>query len=345
MKLTSILDSRRLMRGSEVRLVRRPTGIPVPDDFALAETAVDPVPPTGHVLVRNQLLSVDPYMRGRMDNADSYVAPFALGEAMDGAAIGVVVASADPRVAPGDVVAHDLGWREVAVVPAAAVRPVDVGQAPAEAYLGALGMTGLTAYVGLTRIAPITAGDVVYVSAAAGAVGLVAGTVARALGAGRVIGSAGSADKCRRLVTELGYDAAVNHRDGDLAAQLAQVAPDGIDVYFDNVGGAHLEAALATMRPEGRVALCGAIGEYNAAEPVPGPANLILAIKRCITLRGFLVGQHLDLYPEFLTLAHGWRRQGLLPDAQTVFSGIDNAVDAFLALMSGENTGKVLVRL
>ena len=333
------------MRSREVRLVRRPHGMPDPDDFAVVEVEVPERPPPGHVVVRNSWFSVDPYMRGRMDDADSYVAPFALGAPLDGAAVGTVVATADPAVPVGAAVVHDAGWREVASVPGAATRPIDATSESPEAFLGALGMPGLTAYVGLTRIAPVRPGDVVLVSGAAGAVGIVASCVARARGASRVIGIAGGPAKCRRLVGELGIDAALDHRAGELTAQLADAAPDGVDVYFDNVGGESLRAALATIRPHGRVALCGATSGYNATTPQPGPDNLILAITRQVTLRGFLVGDHLDLYAEFLERAGSWRRSGALPDVHTVRTGIEQAVGAFIGLLAGENVGKMLVRL
>jgi NADPH-dependent curcumin reductase CurA len=333
-----------VFRSREVRLVRRPTGMPDPADFAVVDVDV-PGPSAGHVLVRNTWMSVDPYMRGRMDDAPSYVEPFALGEPLDGAAVGTVVQSADPAVAVGTIVVHDAGWREFAVLAAAAVRPIDTTLAPPEVFLGSLGMPGLTAYVALTRIAPVGPGDVVLVSGAAGAVGTVAGCVARARGAARVIGIAGGGEKCRRLVDGLGFDAALDHRAGDLTTQVAGAAPTGIDVYLDNVGGEPLRAALANIAPRGRIALCGAISGYIATTPPPGPDNLILAITRQVSLRGFLVGDHIDLYDEFRCRAATWLRSGALPAVQTVRFGIDSAVDAFIGLLSGANVGKMLVRL
>jgi NADPH-dependent curcumin reductase CurA len=295
--------------------------------------------------VRNDWLSVDPYMRGRMNDVKSYMPPFALNEPMTGGAVGTVVASGTEDHPVGTTVSHFLGWREYALLDAPFAQRVDPELAPPQAYLGVLGTTGLTAYAGLTEIAPVRPDDVVFVSAAAGAVGSVAGQVAKHLGASKVIGSAGGPDKCRRLVEEFGYDAAIDYRVGDLPAQLARVAPDGIDVYFDNVGGDHLQAALGALRLHGRVALCGAISVYNATSPVPGPANLPLAIGKRLTLRGMLVGDHMNLLPLYIEKAAGWLRDGSLRSEETVVEGIDNAVEAFFGLMSGANTGKMLVKL
>ncbi|MFK5690667.1 NADP-dependent oxidoreductase [Ornithinimicrobium sp. LYQ92] len=327
----------------EVRLVSRPHGWPQPTDFELATSDL-PALADGQLRVRNEVISVDPYMRGRMNDTRSYVPPFQLGEAMEGAAVGVVQESRAPGYAVGDHVLHQLGWREEAVLDAASARVVDTDAAPASAYLGVLGMTGLTAYAGLTRVARLQQGDVVFVSGAAGAVGSVAGQVARALGAGRVIGSAGSAEKVAHLVDELGFDAAFNYKDGDVAGQLAELAPDGIDVYFDNVGGDHLEAAIGRLRQGGRVAICGAISSYNDTEPAPGPRNLARLIQVRGTVTGFLVSDHQDLAQEYAGLAAQWLASGQLDSRETVVEGIEHAVDAFLGLLRGDNTGKMLVR-
>lgn len=327
----------------EVRLVSRPHGWPQPTDFELATSDL-PELADGQLRVRNEVISVDPYMRGRMNDTRSYVPPFRLGEAMEGAAVGVVQESRAPGYAVGDHVLHQLGWREEAVLDAASARVVDTDAAPASAYLGVLGMTGLTAYAGLTRVAGLQQGDVVFVSGAAGAVGSVAGQVARALGAGRVIGSAGSADKVAHLVDDLGFDAAFNYKDGDVAGQLAELAPDGIDVYFDNVGGDHLEAAIGALRQGGRVAICGAISSYNDTEPTSGPRNLARLIQVRGTVTGFLVSDHQDLAQEYAGLAAQWLASGQLDSRETVVEGIEHAVDAFLGLLRGDNTGKMLVR-
>ncbi|ARX85937.1 MULTISPECIES: NADP-dependent oxidoreductase [Streptomyces] len=329
----------------EIRLAARPTGEPVPSDFALATTVLPDTPAAGQILVRNTWMSVDPYMRGRMDDVPSYIPPFELGAPLEGGAVGVVVASAAPDVPVGATVSHFAGWREYAVLDAAAVTVVDTGIAPASAYLGPLGTTGLTAYAALTRTAPVKEGDVVFVSAAAGAVGSVAGQVARALGASRVIGSAGGPAKTKKLLDTFGYDAAIDYRQGDLADQLAEAAPDGIDVYLDNVGGDHLQAAIGALRPQARVALVGAISTYNDTTPAPGPDNLFHAAKQEATLRGMLVTSHLDLFPEWIGRAAGMLADGTLRTEETVVDGIERAPEAFLGVLRGANTGKMLVRL
>jgi hypothetical protein len=331
--------------GREVHLASRPQGRPTPDDFRLVEVPV-PEPGPGQVLVRNLFVSVDPYMRGRMDDVRSYVPPYRLGEAMDGGAVGEVVASGDGRLSVGDVVLHGLGWREYALVDAGRARPVDPALAPElSAYLGVLGTTGLTAYVGLLDMAAMRPGDVVFVSAAAGAVGSIAGQIARLRGASRVVGSAGSPAKVEHVTGALGFDAAFDYHDGPLRERLRAAAPDGIDVYFDNVGGDHLEAAIFALRDFGRVALCGAISQYNAERPVPGPRNLGLAVSRRLTLRGFIVTDHGDRMRDFLPEMAGWLRDGSVRYDETVVDGIDNAVEAFLGMLRGANLGKMVVRL
>ncbi|MER5930330.1 NADP-dependent oxidoreductase [Streptomyces sp. NPDC002054] len=328
----------------EIRLAARPVGEPGPQHFALVGTEL-PEPAEGQILVRNTWMSVDPYMRGRMDDAPSYIPPFALGAALEGSALGEVVASRAESVPVGSTVSHFLGWREYAVLDAAAATVVDPELAPPAAYLGALGTTGLTAYAALTRTAPVREGDVVFVSAAAGAVGSVAGQLARKLGASRVIGSAGGPEKTRKLLDAFGYDAAVDHRAGGLDEQLAQAAPEGIDVYMDAVGGDHLRAAIGAIRPGGRIAMVGAISGYNATSPVPGPDNLFRAAAQEATLRGMLVTSHFDLFPEWIGKAAGWLADGSLHTEETVVEGIERAPEAFLGLLRGANTGKMLVRL
>lgn len=331
-------------QSAEIRLAARPVGEPGPETFELVRTEV-PRPGEGQILVRNTLMSVDPYMRGRMDDVPSYIPPFELGAALEGSALGVVVESRDASVPVGATVTHFAGWREYAVVDAAYATVVDTGLAPAEAYLGVLGTTGLTAYAALTRVAPVREGDVVFVSAAAGAVGSVAGQIARKLGASRVIGSAGGPEKARRLVEDFGYDVAIDYRKGDLAGQLAAAAPEGIDVYLDHVGGDHLHAAIDAMRVGGRIAMVGAISAYNATEPVPGPDNLFQAVAKEITLRGLLVNSYFPVFPEWIGKAAGWLADGSLRTEHTVVDGIDQAPAAFLGMMRGANTGKMLVRI
>ena len=328
----------------QIQLASRPQGWPTHDDFDLVPVELaDPGP--GEVLVRNTVMSVDPYMRGRMNDVKSYVPPFRIGEPLDGGAVGEVVASGDDTLRVGDTVLHGLGWREHALLPAAQVRKVDASAVPASAYLGVLGMPGLTAYTGLTRIAGLQEGDSVFVSGAAGAVGSVVGQLARNLGASRVVGSAGSPEKVAYLTEELGFDSAFDYHDGPVVKQLAEHAPDGVDVYFDNVGGEHLEGAIAHMNDFGRIAMCGAISQYNADKPAPGPRNIWLAVTRRLTLRGFIVTDHNDLAKEYLPRAAGWVADGSLRFRETYVDGLDRAVDAFLGLHKGENIGKMLVRL
>ncbi len=328
----------------QVRLVSRPHGWPTPESFELVEVELPALRP-GQVLVRNTVMSVDPYMRGRMNDVKSYVPPFRLGEPLDGGAVGDVVASETEELPVGTTVAHQLGWREHAVVDARHVRRIDTAQVPASAYLGVLGMPGLTAYVGLTRIAGLQEGDSVFVSGAAGAVGSLAGQIARNLGASRVVGSAGSAEKVAYVTEELGFDAAFDYHDGPVRRLLREQAPDGVDVYFDNVGGEHLEAAIDSMRDFGRIALCGAIGDYNLTEAPAGPRNMWLAVARRLRLQGFIVTDHHDLTREYLTRATAWMREGRLEHRETYADGLDHAVDAFLDLQRGANIGKMLVRL
>jgi NADPH-dependent curcumin reductase CurA len=326
----------------EIHLVSRPAGSPTPDDFKAVDTELgDPGP--GEVLVRNTFISVDPYMRGRMNDVKSYVPPFALDAAMDGGAVGEVVASGSDRFAVGDTVLHQAGWRTHALLSEREARTVDTSVLPASTYLGALGMPGMTAYVGLTRTAEMKEGDTVFISGAAGAVGSVAGQIARQLGAGKVIGSAGSAEKCAWLLDELGFDVALNYKDAPIGKQLREHGP--VDVYFDNVGGDHLEAAIFAMADFGRIAACGMIADYNATSPAPGPRNLMMVISKRLTLRGFIVTDHRDVAGEFYRRAGAWVADGSLTWRETVVDGIDNAVDAFLGLSRGDNTGKMLVRI
>ncbi|QGN47735.1 zinc-binding dehydrogenase [Micromonospora sp. WMMC415] len=327
----------------EIHLAARPQGWPTEDTFRLVTTDV-PTPGPGQIVVRNTYLSVDPYMRGRMNDVKSYVAPFALDAPLDGGAVGEVVASEADGFAPGDTVLHGLGWREYALLDAKAARTVDPDLAPVTAYLGVLGMTGLTAYAGLLDVAAMKPGETVFVSGAAGAVGSVVGQIAKLKGAARVVGSAGSPAKVDRLKA-LGFDAAFDYHDGPVREQLRAAAPDGIDVYFDNVGGEHLEAAIGAMRPHGRAAVCGMIAQYNATEPPAAPRNLALLIGKRLTLRGFLVGDHGHLRDQFVREVAGWLRDGKLVYDETVVDGIENAPAAFLGLLRGENLGKMLVKV
>ncbi|WP_369036724.1 MULTISPECIES: NADP-dependent oxidoreductase [Streptomyces] len=327
----------------EWHLLSRPVGRPKTEDFALVEAAV-PQPREGQVLVRNLYASVDPYMRGRMSDAKSYVAPFELGKVMQGGAVGEVIASNAEGLSVGDHVLHFLGWREYAAVNAKDAVKVDPEAAPLSTYLGVLGMTGLTAYAGLLRTASFKEGDTVFVSGAAGAVGGQVGQIAKLKGAARVIGSAGSDDKVKLLVEEYGFDAAFNYKDGSVSEQLRKAAPDGIDVYFDNVGGDHLEAAIGSLNLRGRIAICGMISVYNNTEPAPGPKNLARLIATRGRIEGLLVGDHYDLQPQFVQEVGAWVRSGELKYRETVVEGIDNNLEAFFGVLRGDNTGKMIVK-
>jgi NADPH-dependent curcumin reductase CurA len=332
------------MINREWHLLSRPVGWPKPEDFALVETPV-PVPGEGQVLVRNKYLSVDPYMRGRMSAAKSYAAPYELGKAMQGGAVGEVIESHAEGIAPGDHVLHFFGWREYAVMDGKHAVKVDPEAAPLSTYLGVLGMTGLTAYAGLLRTASFKEGDIVFVSGAAGAVGSQVGQIAKLKGASRVIGSAGSDEKVKLLLDEYGFDAAFNYKNGPVSEQLRQAAPDGIDVYFDNVGGDHLEAAVGSLREGGRIAVCGMISVYNNTEPAPGPRNLARLIQTRGRIEGFLVGDHYDLQPQFVREVGPWVASGRLKYRETVVEGIENNLEAFLGVLRGDNTGKMIVKL
>lgn len=330
---------------TQIQLVARPQGWPAHDDFRTATIEYGDLEP-GQVRVRNAFLSVDPYMRGRMNDVKSYTPPYALGQTMTGGAIGRVVESAAADLPVGSLVQHELGWRDVAQADRSAFRAVpELPGVPLSVRLGVLGMTGLTGYVGLTAIAGLHAGDTVFVSGAAGAVGSAAGQIARLLGAKRVIGSAGSAEKVALLTEKYGYDAAFNYKDAPVREQLAALATDGVDVFFDNVGGDHLEAALDVMNPGGRIALCGAIAGYNTTRKPAGPDNMANVITRGLTLQGFTLGGYVHLAPEFSARMAEWLGAGQIAHDETIVDGVEHAVDAFLDMMRGANTGKMLVRI
>ncbi|WP_433660048.1 NADP-dependent oxidoreductase [Nocardia sp. CA-128927] len=327
----------------EIQLAARPTGAPTAEHFSLVEKPIQELT-DGQILVRNTWMSVDPYMRGRMDDRPSYIAPFQLGEALEGSAVGEVIASKSADIAVGSTVSHFAGWREYAVLDAAVVTPIDTSLAATHHFLGALGTTGLTAYAALTDVARVNPGDTVFISAAAGAVGSVAGQIAKALGAAKVIGSAGGPAKTRLLLDEFGFDAAIDYRAGDLAGQLAAAAPDGIDVYLDSVGGEHLRVAVDAIRPKGRVALVGAISGYNGGTGATGP-DLYKAATREVSLRGMLVNSYFPIFGEYVGKAAAWLADGTIRTTETVYEGLEQAPAAFLGVLSGANTGKMLVRL
>jgi hypothetical protein len=327
----------------EVRLKSRPVGIPTRDNFEFATVDLRD-PGQGEVQVKNLWMTVDPYMRGRMNDVKSYAPPFQLGEVMTGGAVGQVTKSNDPAFKEGDLVQSQFGWREGFTAPAKTIQKLDPRGLPPQAFLGVAGMPGLTAYVGLLRVAALKEGDVVFVSGAAGAVGSLVCQIAKAKGH-KVIGSAGGAEKVKFL-KQIGVDHAVDYKaERDLTAAVLAGAPDGIDVYFDNVGGDHLEAALNAARLFARFAICGMISIYNATEPPPGPRNLAQLIGKNIRMEGFIVSYHADMLPNFIEDLSRWVAEGKVKWQETVFEGIDKAPDAFVGLFSGENTGKMLVKL
>ena len=328
----------------EVRLKSRPVGLPVADNFEIA-TVTLPDPGPGEIQVRNTWMTVDPYMRGRMNDVKSYSPPFALGEAMQGGAVGEVIASNDPAFVAGDLVQSNYGWREAYNAQASMVQKLNTFGLPPQAFLGVAGMPGMTAYAGLLRVAALKEGDVVFVSAASGAVGSVVCQIAKIKGH-KVIGSAGGPEKVKFLKEELGVDVAIDYKAvPDLMKALEEAAPEGIDVYFENVGGEHLEAALNSARPFGRFALCGMISMYNATTPPPGPRNIAQAVGKQLRMEGFIVSSHYDMLPSFHKDLAEWHAAGKIKWRETVLEGIDKAPDAFLKLFSGENFGKMLVKL
>ena len=326
----------------EIRLASRPEGLPTAANFALAQAELKELQDR-QVLVRNSFMSVDPYMRGRKNEGPSYVAPFEIGKPLEGGAVGEVVESRANEFKPGDVVVSNYGWRECLVASPEELHSVSREVESFSVYLGALGMTGLTAWAGLNLV-EVKAGDVIYISGAAGAVGNVAGQIAKLRGC-RVIGSAGTMEKVAWLKGELGLDYAFNYKVGSILEHLKLAAPAGIDVYFDNVGGDSLEAALTALRVRGRIIACGGISGYNEVYLRPGPPNLFNMTTKRLTMKGLIVGDWLDRRGEFESEVGGYFQAGKLKNKETVVDGIDNAVSAFLGLFSGSNVGKMVVKL
>ncbi len=323
-------------------LVARPNGAPKLSDFALNETPLPPIQ-DGMIHVRNTWLSVDPYMRGRMNDTKSYAQPYLLGEPMIGGAVGTVVASQSSDYSPGDQVLHSWGWRDEVVAPAksfARLPPIDV---PEQRFLGHLGMPGMTAYFGLLDVASAKAGDTLFVSAAAGAVGSAVVQIAKIKGL-TVIGSAGGAEKCA-LVHELGADAVIDYKTpGSLRDKLAVAAPNGIDIYFDNVGGDHLDAALGVAKDNARFAMCGMIESYNSLEPTDF-RNMMRIVRARIRMQGFIIFDYNHRIDAFYAAMGQWVGEGRIRSNETVREGLAVAPQAFLDLFAGGNTGKMLVRL
>jgi NADPH-dependent curcumin reductase CurA len=332
------------LKSKEIRLKNRPQGLPGNDDFELAEILV-PAVKDGEVLVQNIYMSVDPYMRGRMYDQESYIPPFQIGMPLEGGSVGRVIQSKNDGFKAGDHVLSMQGWREYFVSDGVGLNKIDTGLLPPQAYLGVAGLTGMTAYVGLLHIGELQEGQNVFVSAAAGAVGSVVCQIAKLKGC-YVVGSAGSKEKVAWLVDEAGIDAAFNYKKtDDVIAEVGRQFPKGIDVYFENVGGVHLEAALEHMRPEGHIVMCGLISMYNAVKPVPGPVRLPYVVMKKLTMRGFIVGDHFDKLGAFITDMGTWIAEGKIKWKETIVEGIENAPDAFIGLFKGENFGKMLVKM
>ena len=336
------------IRSRELHLIRRPVGMPVDDDFAMVSVDVPP-PGPGEVQVRNLWMAVDPAMRGRMSDAPSYVPSFELGKAMEGAAIGEVTASNAPDFVVGDIVYSRGAWRETFNAPASALSLRNTSVLPAQAYLGFAGLTGLTAYAGLLRIAALKPGDVVFVSAATGGVGSLVCTLAKLRGH-IVIGAAGGAHKVDFLRQQIGVDAAIDYKAEPnltraLAREVRALGLTGIDVYFDNVGGDHLQAALALANKYARFAICGMISQYNVTDRPTVPRNLTALMTRSIRMEGFIAFDHNDMEADLLAEMTKWFREGLLRSTETVHDGIENALPAFYSLFDGTNMGRTLVRL
>jgi NADPH-dependent curcumin reductase CurA len=327
----------------QFHLVNRPQAMPEHSDFALVEVEL-PELKAGEALVKNLYMSVDPYMRGRMRAQGVYAAPYELNKPMYGGAIGEVLESTDDSLQAGDIVLNQAAWQDSFVAAAEQLQKLEpFDRDRLSLYLGTLGMPGMTAYVGLLRFGEPKPGETVFVSAASGAVGANVCQIAKLKGC-RVVGSVGSDAKARWLQEECGVDAVINYKTcGDLSAALEAAAPAGVDVYFENVGGEHLQAALHCMNPFGRIAACGMIGGYNT--PQPGPNNLMLIVGKKIRINGFIVWDHRDMHADFLRDMTSWIKEGKVQSRETVVEGLENAVDAFLALFSGENFGKMIVKM
>jgi NADPH-dependent curcumin reductase CurA len=326
-----------------ITLAARPDGYPTEANFKLVEDKVPSIGP-GQVLVRTLYLSLDPYMRGRMSAAKSYAAPVELGATMVGGIVGRVIASENPKFARGDIVEGRLGWQDYGVSDGRDLRKVDPAAGPISTAVGVLGMPGLTAYFGLLDVGQPKAGDTVVVSAASGAVGQVVGQIAKIMGC-RVVGIAGDARKIAYITRELGFDAGIDYKTEDLDAALDRACPDGVDVYFDNVGGAVSEAVFRHLAYRPRIAICGQISQYNVETPEPGARNLRFMLVHRARMEGFLVSDFIDRWPEGLKRLSRWVREGKIKYREDVVEGLENAPKAFMRLMRGNNFGKLVVKV
>jgi NADPH-dependent curcumin reductase CurA len=331
-----------IIESREIRLASRPKGVPTAANFSRAQTELRSLPDQ-QVLVRNLFMSVDPYMRARMNAQNSYLPPFVIGKVLDGGAVGEVIESRASEFKAGDTVVSSFGWREYFIASAKDLHSVSREHQPLSIYLGVLGMTGMTAWAGLNLV-DVKAGDVIYISGAAGAVGNVAGQLAKLRGC-KVIGSAGSMEKVRFLREECGFDIAFDYKTGPVVEQLMVEAPEGIDVYFDNVGGEALEAALSALRVHGRIIACGGISGYNEETPGRSPSNLFNITTKRLTMRGMIVSDSLEHRNDFEKEVGGYLQAGKLKNKETIVRGLDHAEGAFIGLFKGENIGKMIVKL
>jgi NADPH-dependent curcumin reductase CurA len=330
-------------KNKEVFLINRPIGLPKKTDFGIYDTEISPTH-EGEVLIENHYFSVDPYMRGRMDERKSYVSPFQLNKPMSGGSVGKIIESKNSKFEKGEFVYGSGAWRQFFKSDGDGLLKIDPNLAPISYYLSAFGMTGLTAYIGLTEIGNLKEKDTVFISAAAGAVGSIACQIAKIHGC-RVVGSAGSDEKVKYLLNEVGIDEAINYKTvPNLKHEISMLCPRGVDLYFDNVGGDMLEAMLFNMKTSGRVVICGMISQYNKEKPDP-IHNLILTIQKRLRIQGFIVSDHYDKLPEFIGKMARWYSEGKIKQKETIIEGIENSVDAFLGLFSGENIGKMIVKL
>jgi NADPH-dependent curcumin reductase CurA len=346
-----VVEEERLV-SHEIRLKQRSPGMPTESNFELVKVNV-PDPKDGEFLVRNIWMSVDPYMRGRMKETKSYIPSFQLGKPLEGGCVGQIIKSKNNQFRVGEYVLGNFGWRDYWLYNGSKdVRKIDPKTAPIQWYLGILGMTGLTAYVGLLNIAELNGNSdnnsTIFVSAASGAVGSIACQIAKIKGC-RVVGSVGSQEKVKWLLDQAGIDYAFNYKEvggeNNISSELRKSCPDGIDIYFDNVGGKHLEAAIDNMKVFGRIVLCGMISQYNLSSFPAGPSNLFLAITNRLKLQGFIVRDHYNMLSQFYVDMFKWISEGKIKWNETVFEGLENAPKAFLALFKGENTGKMLVKI
>lgn len=327
----------------QFRLIRRPVGLPKRDDF---EYRIEPArkPENGEVMVAVEYISLDPAMRGWMNEGKSYIKPVGLGEVMRAGAVGTIIESRAAGLAAGDVVTGPFGVQSVATIAAKDCLKVDPTLAPKPLFISTLGMPGMTAYFGLLAVGEPKAGETVVVSAAAGAVGALVGQIAKIQGC-RVVGIAGREDKCRYIVDELGFDAAIDYKSESVPERLRETCPDGIDVYFDNVGGQILDDCLARINLRARIVICGAISQYNNTTPVRGPANYLSLLVNRARMQGMIVFDWADRYPEGMQAMAGWLRQGKLKSREDIVDGLENFPETLLKLFTGDNFGKLITKV